>query len=789
MTAAWPAPGLAHVESPPPPPADSTAAAEGEVAIRVETFGVGNVVRPGDWAGIRLALRDSADHPREVAVRLHLQDSDGDTALLTRTITLNPAREMGTWLYARMPWDIDKGSVVRVSVAEATVGEAGDVQIGRQISRKPIPSGNVADARSSMALVVGTPMLGLDQFAQTLRDHSEPPAAHEVMHVVSGLEPGQLPDHWEGLGAAEVLLWSEGDPAALMGDAPAQAVREWVHRGGHLVVVLPGVGAAWTSPDNPLADLMPTCAIERLPDVDMGPYRVLLAGTVEGASSFKAPLHRFRIKADAPPAEASPIISGPNGTVAVRRIVGSGMVTLIGLDLANPRLARSGWIRADAFWSRILGRRGATPTPTEIEAASKLGGVSRSIGPQVWADEKIPGAISQSREAGVGVLLGLGLFIVYWICAGPLGFYGLRAKGLERHAWVGFVALAGAFTVAAWAGAQWLRPKVEQGWHFTLLDHVYGQPVDRARSFVSVLLPKYGDQRVSLGDPGADVRWRQALTPFSNPEDTSTTAFPDARPYLANVVSMTDLLVPARSTIKTFQADWLGGPRWSMPRPIAPEDEPRVDSTGRLVGRLRHDLPGALERPRVVLVMGQVGEGAVGRTISVSPPPVGRAYAWALPDAWEPGTTLDLATLVPDPQADAKARLAALVPKVGILSSTLPAAIKEEDVDDMIAFYGVLEQPEMGRSPANATTIPAAVHRRLTHTLDLSKWFTQPCLIIIGAVDETPNPVPMFIDGQALDGRDKPSRGRTVLRWVYPLQPSPHIVGGPGAPPRPAAGS
>lgn len=773
-------PARAQTESNQPPTIQTPELAPGEVGIRVETFGLGNVARPGDWVGIRLALKDTADQPRTIAVRIHLDDSDGDTALHSRIVTLNPGQELGTWLYCRTPWDLTQGSILRVSIAEAAPADDGSITIGRQLSWKPIAAATVVPTQHAIAYVIGAQALALDQYSQTLRDRDTPAAAHEVLQVIAGLSTESLPDQWTGLAAAETILWSNGEPSSL-GEERASAIREWVNRGGHLVIALPGVGASWTSPSNPLSDLLPTCKVDRLAEVDYAPYRTLLSGNPDATGSVKAPLHRFTIQHDTSVADATPLLTGPHGIIAVRRLVGTGMVTLIGLDLTNRRLTQAAWLRADAFWSRILGRRAATPTQAEIEAAMSKGIIGRAA-PDAWCDERIPAAISQSREAGVGVLLALVVFIVYALSAGPLSFYVLRARSLERHAWVAFVTLAGIFTAIAWAGAQSLRPKREEAWHFTILDHVFGQPVSRARTFVSVLLPTYGDQRVSLGQEGTDEKWNQALTPLSDPAALSIAAFPDSRPYTADVRNMTDLLVPARSTIKTFQGDWLGGPRWSMPRPVTTDDAPRIDSTGRFVGTLRHDLPAALEAPRIYLVVGQVAEGSVGRTTMMSPPVVGRVYAWAEP-TWEPGVPLDLAKFQPGPQAGALKRFSDLVPELSFINQTLPASVKDDDLDDAMAFFGVLEQPSMDRAPLGTTAVKASLHRRMVHTLDLAEWFTQPCLIIIGTVSDMPNPVPMAVDANPLDGKARPSSGRTIVRWIYPLPPAPLIFGGgPGAP-------
>ena len=59
-------------------------------------------------------------------------------------------------------------------------------------------------------------------------------------------------------------------------------------------------------------------------------------------------------------------------------------------------------------------------------------------------------------------------------------------------------------------------------------------------------------------------------------------------------------------------------------------------------------------------------------------------------------------------------------------------------------------------------------------------WFTQPCVIIIGQLGEgtgkgsAASPVPVLIDGELL-----PTRGRTVVRWIYPLAANPPDVGAP----------
>ena len=782
-----------------PPSSVEQDVGRGEVAIRVEQFGAGDCVREGDWAGIRLALKDSSDAPREVAVQLRLPDADGDSALYTRFVTLNPGVEVGVWLYAPMSWELRAGGALRVSISSAVAGERGLVA-GEQVAWAPIPARRVVRSDEPMIAAVGSSALGLEQFGQTFREREDNPGSHELIQSVIGLTPASIPDSWLGLAPFEVVVWSEGDPAQLQGTGPTQAIREWVNRGGHLIVSLPAVGQTWSAPSNPLADLMPSARIERLIDADLNVYARWLTGADDRPLPKKAVIHRFAVAADTDARDATPVVTGPHGCVAVRRLVGAGMVTLLGLDLNSRALSRGQSLRADSFWPRITGRRAAAMSVGEMEtyANSAKSSWSRTPPPVVWPDQTIGRSISKGRVASVGVLLALVVFAAYWV-AGPVSVFLLKRRGLEKHSWLVFIAISGVFTVAAWMGASALRPRREEAWHFTILDHVYAQPVQRARVFSSVLLPRYGEQRVTLGEPGVDQAWSQALVPWHDPASETALRFPDARGYLADVRALTDLVVPARSTIKTFRAEWLGGPRWTMPGPTDQSSAPRLDSTGRLVGKLVHRMPAALSELRIILVKGQVSDTSamVRRDVFTPRPLIADAYAWKLSKPWEPDAVLDLAAagLEPSDAALASNMLRDLVPstirRLDRLGSDVLDSLDESDIDALLCFNGSIEPPDPTKVATLVEKMPSAVRRQVTHGCDISAWFTQPCLILIGRVEGRASPVPFAVDGQALDGKARPASGRTIVRWVYPLSPRPHVVGATGgvAPASGVAGS
>ncbi|HZW10944.1 MAG TPA: hypothetical protein VFF69_13665, partial [Phycisphaerales bacterium] len=52
------------------PQGQAGADAGGEIGITVESVGLNNMARPGDWTGIRLRLVDHGERQREVLVRV-----------------------------------------------------------------------------------------------------------------------------------------------------------------------------------------------------------------------------------------------------------------------------------------------------------------------------------------------------------------------------------------------------------------------------------------------------------------------------------------------------------------------------------------------------------------------------------------------------------------------------------------------------------------------------------------------------------------------------------------------
>jgi hypothetical protein len=153
------------------------------------------------------------------------------------------------------------------------------------------------------------------------------------------------------------------------------------------------------------------------------------------------------------------------------------------------------------------------------------------------------------------------------------------------------------------------------------------------------------------------------------------------------------------------------------------------------------------------------------------------AYAATLPgdDGWVPGAELDLgerfagASPVTWRVDEYLSRLRGAASNFGG-GFNLPDGPRDvSDALKALTFYSMLTPP----APIESTNTVVAARRALTHTLDLSRWFTQPCVIIVGEVEDSRLPTPIRVDADSGDVMQKSVTGRTMVRWVYPLAPRP----------------
>lgn len=787
-----------------------TSAGTNEVKIEVEQLGSGNVPKVGVWNGIRLRLRDDGTQARDVIVRLTSTDSDGDQPMQQVEVSTNPGVWQGVWVYTRLAFSEFGRSTLVASVYEAipedvdpaTTPREERYRAGRLLGRLPVTptAGQMVESTTGLYGVIGERELGLRGYsARPPSNQAWAENHHELTEVVLGLKPDELPDRWMGLDAYSVIVWANGEVDKLRGER-ADALRNWVTRGGHLVIILPAVSQLWTNQaSNPIFDMLPSATFQRRENVDLMPYRPLITASTDGSFPTKGVLHTFVINPRATPAEALSVLNGPRGDcVVVRRLVGAGMVTVIGFDFNDTRFSQFRNIETDIFWHRVLGRAGNLRPQVDKQTAFNLSDRQRWM-----TDRDIPAMINITGVSAVGALVGFLVFALYWLVVGPPLFFILKKKELHRHSWMAFIGGGVAFTVLAWGLATFLRPLSVQATHFTVIDHVFGQPAARARMWANVLVPSYGSATLSVGSAsGSFEQTQSAIAPFDAPGDDSAIAsFPDSRGYAIDSRSPDTMRVPVRATVKQVQVDWSGSQPWDMPRPVAavgapplPEGQvptlrmpPRTMEVAGvpvvqplITGSIRHGLPGPL-RDGVIIVCS--GQDSVRGNISSNVEATYAEGAVLQFDTLDPNIDYDLGVLAQSqtqtqrqpPPLSTWLNTQTYTPPAGTFGS-LPG-VAGDNTSRTMRFYAASFLHQLAQPNFAGGQTPAAVaSRQLLHGLDLSRWLTQPCIIIIGFLGEPgsdgeASPVPLYVNDELA-----PTKGLTLVRWIYPLPASPPAV-------------
>ncbi len=751
------------------------------LTVAREQVGIGGVARPGTWTPMRVALNNPSPDPRRVALQWSVSDSDGDTVLAQRVVTLTPQRDnQWVWLYACPPL----GPVDPPPLWQVSVFDWADGRLGRRLA-DPVqvrPAHVIATSTRAIGLATSQYM-GLDPFEDDITQH-------ERCYYLRGLEPSNrmMPDRWHGLSMLESYIWTSegGDP----GDAgvPSEAMRQWVQRGGHLVIVLSNSLGWDVWAKSPLASILPELRVDRVENAKapkwFGPPRPELI------SYFRLqPTGRGKATVIFEDDELRPVV--------VAGAYGFGRVTVVGFDLTDPKV-RAAWdeyrvIPGEGIWGAIFGWRAPAFRRTYVDGEIQQGRFQRPMFAQL--DEVgrfIQAQVSRSQTIAAALLLSMLVFALYWLAAGPVGFAVLRGRAAVRHSWLAFVAVIGAFSVVTWGGAILMRPSTAAISHLTVLDADAATRTVHARSWMSLFIPEHRGVELTLApeapDGGGNL-WSSAGLDPRRPE----TGYVDRQSYALDAAAPTrplptgesengparGLIVPMRATTKSMHVDYLGPLQhdspWLSAKWVMPAGDVTMAGTFP-VGRLRHSLPGELRNTLLIYCPG------------------GNELPWVVDyGTWPPDVPLDI-NFTPQP---GKAMRRLVTPpsnprtawggflgelKTGSQPVADPSGFGGQPAEDapkpldagslirhlwMLSFFSTLPPPdyESRDDRAFAGFRGPNLARSVGRELDISALTGLKRLIVIGMMERSPLPVPLAVDRRRLD-----AEGWTLVRWHLDLE-------------------
>ena len=748
------------------------AAGAQEVRIDVEVLGIGGLVRPGEWTPLRVGLTNLGSNLRTVTCEWELSDIDGDIVRAQRRdVTLNPGGaqqfERQVWLYGVPPINTQRNAQWRIRVLDSESGEL----LASQIFGLP----ELLDRRQRAVGICGSLIRGLEPY------HNEKdPSRHELTRFITGLDLAQFPDRWYGLAALEAIVWnSAGAPPRVMPRASQAALREWVERGGHLVISMASVGDEWLS--SPLADLLPVSDAKNVEVIRNGEAPAWL-GSPTGTSGPVALSYRtFK-----PAADIEVLLTDKdNRPVVVTHAVGFGRVTLCGIDLLDPALTAARLPREGRIWNTIFGWRGPWFTRDFVTNMvdnnvfiSEYARDTRELGSFVES------SITLTEEAAGALVVAVLLFAVYFLVAGPISFAVLKGRGMLHHSWLVFAGVVIVFSVVTWSGALLLRPQQTRVRHVSFIDFDARHNLVRTRSWLTLFVADHGDVDVAL-DPQRTAGRTDLISSAGVLSRSAQTGFIDARRYPIDAGSPYRVGLPMRATARQLELRYQAplnaenaqlSPAWQPPTGSVRGDE------GRLTGQLMHSMPGTMTNVTLVYCPGNGEE----------------PWAWReLNAVWTPGSVLLLDRVVTEDIRNP--RLARALP----LSSNHETSAKEpaantrqpssflavalqkargSSVDsfgidapgqgtradqrayevDMLSFFGAMPPPAYSR--VEDDDYVRFVQRRFARDLDLTSQLATRCLIVIGHMDNGPLPTPLAVEGDAAG-----SEGLVIVRSILPI--------------------
>ena len=747
----------------------SAAAVAAGPRVEVLQAGVANVLPLGRHAGMEVHIDPGTLEPGTYLLEWETRTPDGDTVARSRPVPLAGA-PVSVWISGLVPRTPNRPMTVSLRRADdLSLLDAASVSIA---DPGVLPLGEGAE----LMLVVGDRAGGLEDYDAQATATLIPWSTIETF--VRTIEADALPDNAASLTPASTILVT-GSPLDISA-ASREALRAWLEAGGHLIVSLSAVGDPWgirgsqpvwpdllDAPSESTTAAFRTLARTISPDplTPLEPGRLPIT-VFPDAVAPNAPWHR--------------ILDAPNGSpIAVARPVGHGRLTLLGLDVASPALARyvaesdqTGPLpTAGRFWNPILGRRGDALTPRQRRIRVQ-GGAPQPVNLAAFPlqDGVVNGGIRQMVAAGGRLTLVFGWLIAWLLVGGPILWWSVHRLGRAEVAWLAFGALGLTCGAAAWAIAGSMSLSGIEGRHLTIVDEVAHTPVQRVRSWVDLRIPGGGRRDVGIG--GIEEMPARIDAWAARSQDQG--AFMDTRLLRTDAGSSNLIPMQARATSQSFALE-------RFDYPDSPDDGPWLrsvtpvttykNSNGDLC--LRGQLQNGLAEPlRDVTILWVESRRPPRGDDDPASMPV-NAWTWSLADELPAGGVLDLATL-PQPTSDhaIAEHLEALAAGQHRTFGSMASTAFRRDGLELLGLYRLTPPPPWRAADDTTGRETNPLTRLFGADLDIGPSFASPMLLVTGYVENTPLPTSLFVDGDEIN----PPQGETLLRWRTSL---------PDAAPRP----
>ncbi len=417
---------------PPGPTSPLVGAAEPAVAV-----GVGGVQRTGFWTPVEAAAGAEGD-------RVWVEDADG------QPVGSPPmGRPAGAgWRSCVRPGRPAAELIIRRPGSPHAAANAGNAH----------PPGDLIDRAVAATIVPSTTPLVLVEgrfpaAASAARLAAGDRAVAEIVPLVAarGVAP-RTPLDLDAFGAAII---SGGGAAGLPAET-VEALDGWMRRGGRPVAAAGRPAIARAAGRSPAADWLPGTAPRAVP---LRQFGALEAFAGAGGLAKRAPAGGIEVPRFEGPGGVSGVIEVFEGSrpedlpLVVRRAHGLGVIAWIAIDIDERWFAN--WPACDRLLAALLSGRAASEgslvvNQPGLRQAPDLAGQLR------MTLEEDPGGEGGKSATAVPFEVIAGLGLLYVLALYPLDWWLVSRAGRPWLSWLTLPALAGGFTIAAWAlGQSW----------------------------------------------------------------------------------------------------------------------------------------------------------------------------------------------------------------------------------------------------------------------------------------------------------------------------------------------
>jgi hypothetical protein len=562
----------------------------------VEVIGFNGTFRSTGWTSMVVRLKPQSNEAGNYEIRVLQHDLDGDRPVYVHPISLsgsNQASEQRFWMYFQTE-PINNGlgfGITSVKELQKDLTVFLTTPGGKQVVAKLPLTSTVTDidpvrdpiratglkARGTRLVLVVSAQGGK---SMPIGDYSSARGVVADIDAIS-VRPNELPDNPLGYEAVDAVVWLDGDPITTLAGSGSQslaALQDYVKFGGHLVICQSVTD--WQQ-DASWGDMLPVDVTGVDHKSNMEPLYSMAVPPREkdpfdpdNTSSWASPKGPFLMarakprpgatvdnwidwKQDKSNLDVSPFIA--------RRGWGLGQVTWVAQPMSSDSVPMNptGW---PYVWNHIFGWANDAYVIPPLQVPDDPAIASRMKRYQPGSALDLGSPLTQGLNLGNKtawlMFLAIVFFLVYWVVAGPGSYIFLAVKKKRGLSWFAFgisALVATAFTIGVVKLVLRGPPEVR---HISLVRGVAGQPTIVWSRF-GLYIPRDGDQTLSLS--GISPSSVSYLSPFpEHPQQLGeVTEFAVPLDYEVPVRELkmdTDptLTVPYRSSLKKFQARWVG---------------------------------------------------------------------------------------------------------------------------------------------------------------------------------------------------------------------------------------